>query len=86
MRRYENGLVLLNPTSISSKLTWKNDDAAIDIDLSEDYKTDHSLSVEKTYTIKLDRRFIDSETGNYVEGEITLAPATGKILLIKPSL
>ena len=86
MRRYENGLVLLNPTSASSKWGWKDDEGAIDIDLFEDFVIEHPLSAEKTYTIKLDRRYIDSETGDYVEGEITLGPRTGKLLLIEPSI
>ena len=38
------------------------------------------------YTVVLDRRYIDSHDGEYVEGEITLPALSGRILLKRPSL
>ncbi len=84
MRRYENGLVLINPTFAKTK-SGEYDPGRIDIDLLDsDKKT--SLTESRTYTVKLDRRYIDPLTGDYIEGEITMPPVTGKILLKEPSL
>ncbi len=47
---------------------------------------DDPLSIPTTYTVQLDGRYIDPLTAEYVEGEITVPPVTGKILLIEPSI
>jgi len=86
MRRYENGLVLINPTYGDSRRRHKSDEGEIDADLDEGDVADSSFSEPTTYTVKLDRRYIDPVSGEYVEGEITMPPISGKLLLIKPSL
>jgi len=47
---------------------------------------DEGFEIPKTYTFKLDQKYIDVETGDYVEGIITLPPRSGKILLKRPQL
>lgn len=86
MRKYENGLVLINPTYDDSRQRFKGQEGRIDQDLDADYVPQGSISIPTTYTVKLDQRYIDPLTGRYVEGEITMPPVSGKILLIKPSL
>jgi hypothetical protein len=84
MRRYENGLVLINPTSEKGQWDYKGNKGAIDQDVGSD--GDGPLSEPSSYTVEIDRRYIDPQTGDYVEGTITLPPLSGKILLIDPSL
>jgi len=86
MRKYENGLVLINPTYADSRVRHKGQEGRIDQDLEVGYVPQGSISVPTAYTVKLDRRYIDPLAGDYVEGEITMPPVSGKILLIKPSL
>jgi len=86
MRRYENGLVLINPTYDDSRQRFKGQENRIDQDLDADDAPHDPISVPTTYTVKLDRRYIDPLTGDYVEGEITMPPISGKILLKEPSL
>ena len=86
MRKYENGLVLINPSYDDSRRRFKGQENRIDQDLDVGYEPHGSIGVPTTYTVKLDRRYIDPLTGDYVEGEVNLPPVSGKILLIKPSL
>jgi len=84
MRRYENGLVLINPTAEEGQWKFDGNDGAIDQDVGED--GEGPLSKPTSYTVNLDRRYIDPHTGTYIEGEIVLPPLSGKILLVNPSL
>jgi hypothetical protein len=84
MRHYENGLVLINPTAVEGQWKFEGNEGAIDQDIGKDGGKG-PLSKPSSYTVKLDRRYIDSLTGEYVEGTITMPPLSGKILLIKPS-
>jgi hypothetical protein len=85
MRRYENGLVLINPTG--SRDSFKDVGAAIDVDLvAGNGEGLDGLGVPGTYAVTLDRRYIDPETCDYVEGTIEMPSGTGKVLLIEPSL
>jgi hypothetical protein len=85
IRRYENGLILLNPTG--PRGSFEDVDAAVDVDLVKE-GAGHSidLDIPETYTVELDQRYIDPDTGDFVEGTIEMPAATGKILLIEPSL
>ena len=85
MRKYENGLVLINPTYADSKLRFEYNERRIDQDLEGFDAPDDSLSVPTIYTVKLDQRYIDPLIGDYVKGEIVMPLASGKILLKKPS-
>jgi hypothetical protein len=80
-RKYENGLVILNPTSAKGKWKFKGNDAEI-----SDPGQGDGFENPKNYNFELDQKYIDVETGDYVEGIITLPPRSGKILLIKPKL
>jgi hypothetical protein len=86
MRKYENGLVLINPTYNDTRKRLKGQEARIDQDLDTDYIPHGPINTPTTYTVKLDRRYTDPLTGNYVHGEIKMPPVSGKILLIEPSL
>ena len=85
MRRYENGLVLINPTAVEGQWKFEGNEGAIDQDIGKD-RGKGPLTKPSSYTVKLDRRYIDSLTGEYVEGTITMPPLSGKILLIKPTI
>jgi hypothetical protein len=85
MRRYENGLGLINPTAVGGQWKFEGNTGAIDQDIGKD-GGDGALGTPTSYTVKLNRRYIDSLTGEYVEGTITMPPLSGKILLIKPSM
>jgi len=50
------------------------------------YEPHGPISTPTTYTVKLDRRYIDPLTVDYIEGEVTPPPVSGKILHINPSL
>lgn len=80
-RKYENGLVILNPTSSKGKWKFEGNDAEI-----SDHGPGNGFENPKTYNFELDQKYIDVETGDYIEGIITLPPRSGKILLIEPSL
>jgi hypothetical protein len=80
MRRYENGLVLINPTSKKGELKFEGNEGAEDQDIGDDLAG--PLSEPSSYTVELDRRYIDSQTGEFIEGSISLPPLSGKILLI----
>ena len=82
-REYENGLIILNPTSGSGKWKFEGNDAEI-VDPHE-HKGDE-FDVPKAYTFTLDQEYIDVETGNCVSGTIKMLPRTGKILLKEPQL
>jgi hypothetical protein len=86
MRRYENGLVLINPTHNDTRKRLKGQETRIDQDLDVDYEPLGPINTPTTYPVKLDQRYIDPVACDYVEGEITMPPASGRILLIKPSL
>ena len=86
MRKYENGLVLINPTYNDSRRRFKGQEGRIDQDLDANYVPNGPIGTPTTYTVKLDQRYIDPLKGDYIEGEVTLPPVSGKILLIKPSL
>jgi hypothetical protein len=80
-RKYENGLVILNPTSAIGKFKFEGNDAEI-----SDPGPGEGFEIPKTYDFELDQKYIDVETGDYVEGIITLPPRSGKILLKRPQL
>lgn len=86
MRKYENGLVLINPTYDDTRRCLNGQEARIDQDLDSDHEPLGPISTPTTYTVKLGQRYIDPLTGDYVAGEITMEPASGRILLIKPSI
>jgi len=85
IRRYQNGLVLINPTATEGQWKFDGNTGAIDQDIGKG-AGDGALGTPTPYTVKLDRRYIDSLTGEIVEGAITMPPLSGKILLIKPSI
>jgi hypothetical protein len=83
MRRYENGLILINPTAAEGQWDFTGNKAAIDQDVGTDGQG--PLSKPASYNVELDQRYIDSQTGQYVEGTIIMPPLSGKLLLIKAS-
>ena len=82
MRRYENGLVLINPTAVEDQWKFEGNTGAIDQDIGKD-SGDVALGTPTSYTVKLDRRYIDSLTGEYVEDTITMPPLTTTLRRLK---
>jgi hypothetical protein len=82
-RPYENGLVLVNPTGRG--FTQNANEASVDIELEDMLSPEAGLNVGVTYTVKLDREYLDPESGQYVT-EVHMPPCTGRMLLLRPTV
>jgi len=86
VREFENGLVILNPTGgadVQGINRWRDVDAAIDKELFEEQVDMSDLNIPRNGVIKLDREYLDPETGKKISGELIVPYSSGKILLKK---
>ena len=75
--------MLVNPTGRG--FSQNANEASVDIELEDMLTVDAGLNIGVTYVVKLDREYLDPESGQYVT-EVRMPPCTGRMLLLKPTV